>query len=175
MTIKKYCDFMPNYNWQISDIRNYKGAFASERAIEYHTGIDIYCPENTQIYSIEPGTIVAIETFTGAKADCPWYLETYSILVQGKDCVFLYGELLPNVELKVGAHIKENQYLGHIIPVLTKDKGNGTTMLHFEMYKLGTTKSVFWYKNDPQPENLLDPTTIIETILKQKYELQTKI
>jgi len=163
-----YFNFIPLYNWNIPDIKNYPGSFASERTSEYHTGIDIYCPPATLVYSIEPGTIVAIETFTGAKANCPWYLETCAVLVQGKDCVYLYGEIEPNPELKIGDKIKANHYLGFVIPVLTKDKGNGTTMLHFEKYKSGTTKSVFWYKNEPQPENLLDPTSTVETILKQK-------
>ena len=42
--------------------------------------------------------------------------------------------------------------------VLKKDKGKPMCMLHFELYQHGTDETVWWKRDEPKPENLLDPT-----------------
>jgi hypothetical protein len=49
---------------------------------------------------------------------------------------------MPVSYLTEGVRVKEGDVIATIVPVLKKDKGNGTTMLHFEHYLPGTTDHV---------------------------------
>lgn len=102
--------------------------------------------------------MVEIEEFTGENAESPWYNNTQAVLVEGPSGVVLYGEIKPNIFLKKGDSVVSGQLLGSVLPVLKQDKGNGTSMLHFELYSKGTRKSVWWFHGKPKPENLQDPT-----------------
>jgi Membrane proteins related to metalloendopeptidases len=141
------------------------GAFGTVRKHDVHTGVDIYARENATVYAIENGVIVAIEKFTGEHADSPWWNNTWSILVEGVSGVVCYGELRPMDWLEVGDRVSNGEMIGMVVPVLKKDKGvTPTSMLHFELYKPGTTSSVWWHHGEPQPETLLDPTELLKTI-----------
>jgi len=148
------------------------GDFAFRRSFYHHPGIDIYCPVLQEVYAIEDGVIVNSEVFTGAVADppSPWWNTTWSIMVEGKSGVIGYCELMPVIDLlpqanPVGMKVAEGQKLGIIIPVLKKDKGNGTTMLHLEHYVPGTKEHVTWLLDTPKPEQLLNPRALLNKIL----------
>ena len=145
------------------------GAFGSVRKHDIHTGVDIYCDPDARVFAIERGVVVAVEKFTGAHADSPWWNDTWAILIRGvDDRVVCYGELKPRAWIQKGYHVFHGETIGEIIPVLKKDKGvTPTTMLHFELYKPGTTKSVWWHHGDAQPESLLDPTELLGKIYGQ--------
>jgi hypothetical protein len=53
-------------------IDNHPGAFGFERKHSKHTGVDLYMPESTPVYIVEPGKVIGIGHFTGPKADSPW-------------------------------------------------------------------------------------------------------
>lgn len=141
-------------------------AFAHKRSYYYHPGVDLYCPELTYVCAIEAGVVVNIEIFTGRMADppSPWWNETWSILIEGESGVLGYCELHPATYIKQGTKVAPGDYLGTIIPVLKKDKGNGTTMLHFEKYKRGTTSHVTWHHDQDKPEELEDPTEFLRKV-----------
>jgi len=136
------------------------GAFGVARKHDIHTGVDLYCPEGTSVFAVEPGVVVAILPFTGPKADSPWWNDTDCILVQGEQHVLCYGEIAP-ADLKVGDTVEAGRLLGWVTRVLQKDKGRPMTMLHFERYTLGTTEPVWWKLGEPWPENLLDLTRLL--------------
>lgn len=142
------------------------GSFGVIRKHDIHTGIDLYCEPNASVHAIEHGVVVSVEKFTGQHADSPWWNDTWAILVRGESgLVMCYGELRPMEWIEEGYHCVHGEKLGEIIPVLKKNKGvTPTTMLHFEIYKPGTTKTVWWHHGEPQPETLLDPTEIIRKI-----------
>ena len=53
--------------------------------------------------------------------------------------------------------VSKGELLGRIKPVLKKDKGIvPVNMLHLELYKKSTKKSVWWKLNEKRPNNLLD-------------------
>ncbi len=142
------------------------GAFRAVRKHDIHTGVDLYCDPETPVFAVEDGTVVAVENFTGPNADdpCPWWNDTEALLVEGKSGVVLYGEIevgmhTPLGHICKGSRIKEGQQIGVAKPVLKKDKGRPMCMLHFELYERGTKESVWWKLGDPQPENLLNPTS----------------
>lgn len=145
------------------------GDFAYRRSFYYHPGIDLYCGNGHIVQAIEDGVIIKIEQFTGAEADppSPWWNNTWSILVEGKSGVIGYCELLPHPMWKLGSVVKEGDPLAIIIPVLKKDKGNGTTMLHLEHYELGTTEHVTWILDTPKPEQLKDPRELLNEIISK--------
>jgi hypothetical protein len=141
-------------------------AFGHKRSYYYHSGIDLYCEENQEIIAIESGKIVNIEIFTGPEADppSPWWNQTYSIMVEGKSGVIGYCELKPMFYIYLGMEIEEGDLLGKIIPVLKRDKGNGTTMAHIELYKPGAKSHLTWNHGEEKPDQLLDPTKLLINI-----------
>ena len=137
------------------------GQYGAVRKFDIHTGVDLYCDEGTPVIAIETGKIVAIENYTGASADSPWWNETKALLVESESGVICYGEVTPNANLKVGDTVHKGSNIATVTRVLKNDKGRPTTMLHFELYKHGTTESVIWDLDKPKPENLLDPTKLL--------------
>lgn len=137
------------------------GAFGTVRKHDIHTGVDLYAPKETLIYTMEAGTVVAVEAFTGEHADSPWWNDTWAILIEGVSGVIVYGEL-DHCHLQVGDSLWENELVGWIEPVLKKDKGvTPTGMLHIELHVHGTTKTSWWRHGEDRPESLLDPTELL--------------
>lgn len=141
------------------------GDFAFRRSFYYHPGVDLYCELHQEIQAIEDGVVVKIDHFTGTDAtpSSPWWNDTWSILVEGASGVIGYCELKPFV--KEGDLIKEGDIIASIIPVLKKDKGNGTTMLHLEHYTPGTTDHVTWVLDTKKPSELLNARILLEKCL----------
>jgi len=138
------------------------GAFGTQRSHSIHTGVDLYAPEGTSAVAVENGVVVRVETFTGPEVGTPWWLPTQAILVEGASGVVCYGEL--KVEhLKEGDPIERGMLLGDVTPVLPVDRGNGTSMLHLELYEKGYRgPTVTWEIGAPKPEGLLDPTSFLK-------------
>jgi hypothetical protein len=141
-----------------------EGMFGAERKHDIHTGIDLYTIRNSPVFAMEDATVVAIEEFTGPP-ESPWWLPTKAVLAEGRSGTILYGELNPTVQ--VGDQIKEDQIIGHVLPVLPENKvrsdipGHSRCMLHLELYEKGTTKSTIWKLGEPCPEGLKDPTALL--------------
>jgi hypothetical protein len=151
-------------------LKNSVGDFAFRRSFYYHPGIDLYCEKDQEVQAIEDGLVVNVEQFTGSCATppSPWWLDTWSILIEGKSGVIGYCELKPWYEIVPGHYVKEGDSIGKIIPVLKKDKGNGTTMLHIEHYEAGTKDHVTWVLDTEKPKHLIDPRNLLETIINDK-------
>lgn len=154
----------PLFNWDGSiPTGNHPGAFGSVRKHDVHTGVDLYVPASCLVYAFESGTVVAIEEFTGPEAESPWWLPTQAILVEGPTGVVCYGEVVA-INLDVGDKVSQGQILAYVSPVLPEGKerpdipGHSRFMLHFELYQRGTRETVWWYKDEPKPKNLKDPT-----------------
>ena len=137
-------------------IAPHPGAFAVHRKHHTHEGVDLYCPEGTEVCAVEDGTVVAVIPFTGmlATPPSPWWRDTTAVLVEGATGVVVYGEISSLVE--VGEHVSRGQPLGHVKRVLLRDKGYPTTMLHLELHQHGTRNAFDWI--DVKPLSLLDPT-----------------
>lgn len=148
------------------------GSFGYKRSYYYHEGIDLYCPAETYVQSIEDGIVVNIETFTGyfANPPTPWWNDTHAIMIEGDSGVLGYCEIGVSGELEIGHHIKAGQIIGYVVPVLREDKGNGTSMLHFEQYTKGTRSHVTWYHDEPsKPDSLIDPSRLLFHVLTQRH------
>lgn len=145
------------------------GDFAFRRSFYYHPGVDVYCDFGQEIQAIENGIVVHIENFTGPNAEppSPWWLDTQSILIEGKSGVIGYCEIKPLLQIKIGAVVKEGDLIATVVPVLKKDKSNGTTMLHFEHYIPGTEHHVTWLLDTTRPKELLNSRFLLESILNE--------
>jgi hypothetical protein len=116
--------------------------------------------------AVERGKIVAIENFTGEKAGSPWWQETWSVLVEGKSGVVVYGEIRPHAAVRPGLGVEAGESLGVVIPVLGKDKGRPGNMLHLELHQPGTRESVAWEVGQDRPPTLLDPTPFLAGLVQ---------
>lgn len=155
-----------NYLYNIP-LNNDLGAFGVIRKFDIHTGVDLYCFENDEVFAMEDGEIVGIEWFTGEIVGMPWWNNTMAVAVKGKHGVINYCELFPADGLVLGTKIQEGQLIGHIIPVLKKDKGKvpSTSMLHLELYSDYDGNWVEWILGKDKPINLMNPT---EMLIKAK-------
>jgi murein DD-endopeptidase MepM/ murein hydrolase activator NlpD len=142
------------------------GDFGFRRSFYHHPGVDVYCGFGQEVQAIEDGTVILVENFTGPNANppSPWWLDTWSILVEGASGVLGYCEIKPLPHIKIGQTVKEGELIATVIPVLKKDKGNGTTMLHFEHYVPGTKNHVTWVLDTIKPEELLDSRVLLEKL-----------
>ena len=143
--------------------------FGFKRSFYYHPGIDLYCPEGTRVVAAETGTVVGIEAFTGPDAEpaSPWWNPTEAVLIEGSSGVVGYCELITDSTLTIGDTVQEGQVLGRITPVLKRDKGNGTTMLHLELYRVGTRSHVTWHHDEDRPEELQDPIDFLKQLINE--------
>jgi hypothetical protein len=154
---------------------NHPGAFGAYRKYDRHTGVDLYVSGEEAVFAVEHGIVVAIEDFTGPKADSPWWLPTKSIMIEGMSGVVCYGEVEP-FNIFEGDTITTGQIIAHVAPVLYpgKEKYNivkhSRYMLHFEYYKPKTKKCVWWHSNNECPTELLNPTVK----LLQAYKMSVK-
>lgn len=161
----KWQNPLPQASWSVPIGKYHPGGFAFVRKQSVHTGVDLYCKVGETVSAVEDGTVVAVEFFTGPEAGCPWYNTTMAVLIEGASGVVLYGEIRPNPDLVVGSKIKAGDTVGFVMAVLKIDKGNGTSMLHLELYRKGTRQSVWWEHGKPQPTRLMNPTNRLLEII----------
>ena len=141
------------------------GGFGHVRKFDTHTGIDLYCQENDDVYAISDGEVVNIIEFTGFK-ESPWWNDTYAILIyhQTINKTFVYGELIP-ANISIGSHVQEGDIIGNVKTVLKKQKSTPTNMLHVELLD-GLQKEVYWWHhNQEKPIVLLNPYDLLKNIL----------
>jgi hypothetical protein len=138
------------------------GAFGYRRKMHTHEGVDLYCPEGTEVYPVEDGIVVGVLPFTGPHAGSSWWRDTYAVLVEGASGVVVYGEIIPDVQ--EGDLVNPAILLGKVTQVLTKDKGRPMTMLHLELHEAGTRDVYEWEAGGERPESLRDPTPFLQAI-----------
>ena len=142
------------------------GSFGAQRKHHIHEGVDLYAPHKTPISAVEEGVVVAIEPFTGAAVDSPWWHDTFAVFVEGGSGVVVYGEIEPQPDLVVGQSVQSGQILGCVVPVLKVNKGRPMSMLHLELHTKNTRQAVEWSVGEPKPATLLDPTSLLLTLVK---------
>jgi phosphopantothenoylcysteine decarboxylase len=144
------------------------GAFGAFRKHDRHCGVDLYCPEGTQVMAVEDGTIVSIEDFTGPAAGCPWWMDTKCIKIEGPSGIICYGEIAPYTWVSVGKRVRKGAPIATVIPVLRPGKkrddipGHSRSMLHMQIYTRGSThKDYDWGMHTEMPSNIIDPTPLL--------------
>lgn len=136
------------------------GCFGSIRKYDIHTGIDLYCFPHTLVPCLKDGEVVDVGLFTGELAGSPWWNNTSYVVVKDDKNYILYGELFAFVE--IGEQVIAGQQIGSVLPVLKKDKGLPTCMLHLEYYS-SYLEPVWWKLDADRPHGLLDPTNLVCT------------
>lgn len=156
-------------------IKYHVGAFGVLRRHDRHRGVDLYAKEGTEVNCVETGFVKEIRPWTGSKAGCDWWNETDAILIEGKSGLIVYGEIKVNPNLKVGDQLVTGTFLGNVLPVLKKDKGRPTCMLHLELRKPGFYRNIDKNWKDTLPDGLLDPTPFLIEAMKRIHNLTSKL
>jgi murein DD-endopeptidase MepM/ murein hydrolase activator NlpD len=132
----------------------------------WHTGIDLFCPNGSKVIATEDCTVVRIWKFTGPP-DAAQYRTTWAVNVRlGDGRIVVYGEVR-RPKWKVDKRILTGQTVGYVAQVehgrKQPEKGY-RNMLHFELYRKGTRKTIDWWpKSEKKPKNLLNPTGYLES------------
>ena len=141
-------------------INPHPGAFAYPRRGFKHCGVDLYTDLGAEVHSVEDGTIVSIEHFTGEWDNSPWWNNTDCVMVKGESGVVNYGEIQPRADLKIGMNVLRGETLGTVLRVIKEGKdhyeitGWRPTMLHLELYPSDATKASQGFQDflrDPTP------------------------
>ena len=123
------------------------GAFGYKRKQSIHTGIDLYTNDDEPVFAIEPGVVVGIEPFTGPQDGSPWWNDTHCLLIEGRSGVICYGEINPEVTVRVGQQVHSGQYIARVKRVIKEGRerpdipGHSPAMLHLELYDFGQRKA----------------------------------
>lgn len=170
-------DFLNDYtNYTEIPLSPHPGSFGIKRKNHIHEGVDLYCNLNDEVIAIEDGVIVNVFPFTGESCNSPWWNNTWAVMIEGETGVFNYGEILPIEGLKVGQTIVEGQTIGHVLQVLTKNKGRPMNMLHLELYAHFTKNAISeWSSHSPKPKQLLDPTDVLINIMNLQKKNNLKM
>ena len=142
--------------WPLPKRRTIKsgGKFGKRRPLlsgdptTHHAGIDIGGKYGDAIVAPEDGTIIKNQGWDGPNA--------VATLLQTKDRVLLFGAVRPGSRFKPGTEVKRGQKIAEV-----GRYPGGSQMLHFETYRIGTTKNHRWYWGESQPDILLDPTDYV--------------
>ncbi len=146
-------------------VGNHCGAFGVTRKYDVHKGVDLYCPENTEVYAVEDGIIVQKRPFTGSKVGSPWWNDTDAVSIECESGIVVYGEIEIDTKFKEGDVVKSGEKIGRVKAVLKEDKGRPMSMLHIALHHHGVLSNGNWDIGKPQPIGLLDPTNkLISTI-----------
>lgn len=151
-------------------VGKHPGSFGIKRKYDYHTGVDLYCEDGTDIYACTDGVVVDVKKFTGPSIGHDWWLPTDAMVIDNGTNFILYGECTPWVV--VGQKIKRGDHIGKVIPVLRPEKyrpdipGHSCAMLHLELLRRNPVFTEFqgrngfmtWDLDKCQPYDLLDPT-----------------
>lgn len=157
---EKFRDYLPRFYEP--------GAFGAVRKFDIHEGVDVYTHDGADVYAVENGTVTAIYEFTGKKADCDWWNETWCIKVEGKSGVVTYGELKQPSIVNVGDKVRAGKVIGHVTPVLRPEKyrpdirNHSVAMLHVELRK-ETCHLDGWKLDGERDKRLLDPTPYLKS------------
>jgi len=156
---EKFRDYLPKFYEP--------GAFGAIRKFDIHEGVDIYTHDGADVHAVEDGVVTAVYVFTGKKADCDWWNETWCIKVEGKSGVVTYGELAEPM-INVGAKVYVDGIIGHVTPVLKPEKyrpdirNHSVAMLHLELRK-ETCHLDGWKLDGDRDKRLLDPTPYLKS------------
>lgn len=157
---EKFRDYLPRFYEP--------GAFGAVRKFDIHEGVDVYTHDGADVYAVEDGTVTAIYEFTGKKADCDWWNETWCIKVERKSGVITYGELKQPSIVNVGDKVRAGKVIGHVTPVLRPEKyrpdirNHFVAMLHVELRK-ETCHLDGWKLDGERDKRLLDPTPYLKS------------
>ncbi|UOL48622.1 hypothetical protein [Pseudomonas phage Astolliot] len=134
-----------------------QGRVGAIRKYDIHTGLDLYCEMHADVRAMQPGTVVDVFQFTGEAVGSSWWNRTYAVVVESGDLTYVYGELIPRVE--IGQKVINSDLLGWVTPVLKTDKGvTPTSMLHLELWETKHyIKNHTWGLTETMATGLLDP------------------
>ena len=119
-----------------------------------HKGIDIDAVEGDPVVATEAGRVILVQGWDGPG--------TRGVLVQTYGGPMLvYGALDPVGLPQVGTVLQRGEPIGRIgvYP-------GGSTMLHFETYRAGTTIRPAWRYGTPQPETVVNPNSYLDATVE---------
>lgn len=119
--------------------------WASANPTSHHSGIDIRAKEGDPVRVPREGVVIGKTGWRGPN--------TRGVLFQSfGGPMLVFGAVAPGSFPPAGTILERGELIGRI-----GRYPGGDTMLHFEVWKVGTTKRQKWLWNQPQPAALVNP------------------
>ena len=182
LIIMRYWPVPNSYSKNIPN-KNSPGSFWENRKDRFHCGIDIYAPAESEVISIDNGTVIDTGIFTTPDKISYWNKTKYVLIKNQDGFICKYAEL-SDITVKTNELVKERQTIGYVGTVLNVDKitedapryildmknNNVASMLHFEVYtsKPRKTKKCLggnWF-GSKKPRNLINPTLFLLSTIR---------
>jgi murein DD-endopeptidase MepM/ murein hydrolase activator NlpD len=121
--------------------------------VRNHVAVDLFAKAGDPVVACYAGKITGFFPFC-----CGTKKTSNALIVDHGHVVINYGEVAQKLAggLKVGDRVAAGQVIGHV-----GVNPNKSSMLHFEMYKAGTSKTWSWKKDLPASPSLYDPTKFL--------------
>ncbi len=151
----------------IRSIVDHPGWFGSQRKYDIHSGVDLYCGGEVDVYPFEPGVVVNMGLFTGEDAGCGWWNDSYFVAIKGESGVIVYGEIMVDGGISIGDNVGVDCIIGNVTRILkNKPKsqiiGHSMYMLHVELLNDGEVEPCEgWKKGSKCPKGIKDPSIYI--------------
>lgn len=152
---------------------NHPGLFGAVRKHDVHTGVDVYVyphegprfDDHDVVVPVEDGVVMHIGQFTGKRVGSPWWLDSEFVAVRGRSGIVVYGEILVELNLRVGMFVEQDTRLGIVTSILRKDPvvsvyPHSQRMLHLELLRgdAACECAPEWPVGGARPKELLDPS-----------------
>jgi murein DD-endopeptidase MepM/ murein hydrolase activator NlpD len=121
----------------------------SPNPTRHHSGIDIRAKQGDPVLSPDSGTVINTSGWRGP--------DTATVFLQmDGGPMLVFGAVAPGSYPVKGARVSRGQKIAEV-----GRYPGGSTMLHLELHKVGTTKRIPWMWGKPQPGSLVDPTNYL--------------
>lgn len=123
--------------------------YGSASPTGHHKAIDIRAAVGDPVLAVDAGTVVGHSGWDGPK--------TAGLMIQHDGGpVVVYGAVSPSGRASVGNRVQRGQQIAKV-----GQYPGGSSMLHFEVYRVGTRKRPKWPFGKAQPGSLVDPETYL--------------
>ena len=182
---------VPNSYSKNMPLKGDPGSFWENRGDRFHSGIDIYAPEGSEVVTTDDGKVIETGEFTSPKTITYWN-KTYYILIKNKNGLFCKYAELGKILVKTSKKIKAGQLIGLVGLVIDSNKitqdspkyikkikqEGKMSMLHFELYKSKPKQNKNYlggnYFDNNKPKNLIDPSIFLTNYLQTNNVLIRK-
>lgn len=164
---------LPNSFENLLPKRNNKGAFWEDRGDRFNAGVDIYAPDNSEVYAVEQGIVIDIDVFTSS--DISYLSNTKYVIIKSPEKInYKYCEV-SDIKVKIGDKIEPGQHIANIKSIINQNNIDDETpffikelvyeelfaKLHLEMYKAPFTEirpyELGNYLGETKPSSIIDP------------------
>ena len=160
-----------------------RGSYWEDRHIGFNCGVDIFCPQDSNVFVIESGTVLNISQCT-ERSEFSCFESTMQCVIKCNSVMYKYS-FLEEINLHLGQNVEKGDLLGKIGNVIIKERvkssdpfylrdiahSNQTSFLHLEIFKSPIMEirpySYGNYLCEQKPQSIINPNLYLSGLTKE--------